>query len=378
MAMALAPSLTHKYTLSYNIAFVNDSYLLYCLHMQEKIKEVVDASQHIVVLQADNPDADSLASSLALEQILGEMGKDVSLYCGVDMPGYLKYLPGWDRVSVDLPSQFDASIIVDASTMTLLQKLAESGRQGWIASKPFVVLDHHTETDNLIPFATVMLNDPAKSSTGELIYSLAKELGWPLDKTAGEFVMTAILGDTQGLTNDLTNAETYRVMAELVDLGVDRPALEDRRREYSKMPQEIFRYKAKLIERTEFHDDGRIALVTIPQVEITQYSPLYNPAPLIQNDMLQTTGVGVTLVFKHYNDGKILCAIRANADYPIAAELAAHFGGGGHPYASGFKILDGRPFNEVKSECIRVATELLAKLEQGKPDETLQHTHTEN
>src|SRR5690606_16028240 len=193
--------------------------------------ELVAGSHKVVLLQADNPDADSLGSALALEQLLGELGKEVHLYCGVDMPGYLKYLSGWDRVSTELPSSFDLSIIVDASTMTLFQKLAESGKQGWVASKPCIVLDHHAEDNNPIPFATVNITDIGVSSTGELIYKLAKELSWPLDAISAEFIMTSILGDTQGLSNDLTTAETYRVMAELTELGVNRPALEEKRRE---------------------------------------------------------------------------------------------------------------------------------------------------
>ncbi len=35
----------------------------------EQIKSFIEASKHILVMQADNPDADSLASALALEQI---------------------------------------------------------------------------------------------------------------------------------------------------------------------------------------------------------------------------------------------------------------------------------------------------------------------
>jgi nanoRNase/pAp phosphatase (c-di-AMP/oligoRNAs hydrolase) len=56
--------------------------------------------------------------------------------------------------------------------------------------------------------------------------------------------------------------------------------------------------------------------------------------------------------------------------------LAEKLGGGGHAFASGFKITDGRPFNEVKSECITLATELLATLKQDFIDETLQHADT--
>lgn len=331
--------------------------------MQQDVKKLVDGAQRILILQADNPDADSLASALALEQILGEMGKDTYLYCAIDMPSYLKYLAGWDRVSFELPSQFDLSIIVDASTMTLFQKLAESAKQGWVASKPCIVLDHHKEVGNAIPFATVTVNKPELASTGQLIYQLGKELGWPLDETSAEFIMTSILGDTQGLSNDLTGAETYRVMAELVELGVDRPALEELRRTANKMPKEIFRYKAELIKRTEFHNDGRIALVTIPHQEIMDYSPLYNPNPLIQGEHMQTEGVLVSLSIKHYADGRITAAIRCNPAAPIADTLAEHFGGGGHQYSSGFKVTDGRGLEDVKSAAIAKATELLDKLQ---------------
>ncbi len=55
----------------------------------DKIRELLTAAQAIVIMQADNPDADSLGSALALEQIFGEIGKEPYLYCGVQIPDYL-------------------------------------------------------------------------------------------------------------------------------------------------------------------------------------------------------------------------------------------------------------------------------------------------
>lgn len=326
-----------------------------------KIEDIVKAANSIVIIQAENPDGDSLGSALALEHILGDLGKEPSMYCAVDMPTYLRYLPGWDRVSPELPNDFDASIIVDASTMTLFEHLGQP-EQKRLAAKPCVVLDHHETVDNLVPFATVTINDYQRASTGELIYHLSKQQKWPLSPQAGEFICASILGDTQGLTNQLATAETYRVMAELVELGVDRPKLEEMRREYSKMQPEIFRYKAELIKRTDFAEDGRIAFVSVPQNEIKQYSPLYNPAPLVQTDMLQTQGVEVAIVFKVYDDGRITGAIRCNPGAPVGAELAQHFGGGGHKFASGFKVTDGRKFDAIKSECLKEARKLLSEV----------------
>jgi bifunctional oligoribonuclease and PAP phosphatase NrnA len=332
--------------------------------MFDQIKEIIDGAQRIVVLQADNPDADSLGSALALEAILSDQGKDVALYCAVDIPGYLKYLTGWSRVLRELPKNFDASIIVDTSTRTLFEKSIESGEYQWLGTKPCIVIDHHAETANDIEFATVVLNPDSASSTAEVIYDFAKQAYGSIPTDAFDPIMTGILGDTQGLTNQLATAHTYEIMSELIAAGADRPALEELRREGSKMHESIFRYKGQLIERTEFANDNQIAYVSIPQAELITYSPLYNPGPLIQPDMLQTDGVRVGIVFKVYDDGKITGMIRCNAGAEIANKIAVRFGGGGHGFAAGFKITDGKPFNEVKSECIAYTTELLTNLDQ--------------
>ncbi|HET6925038.1 MAG TPA: DHH family phosphoesterase [Candidatus Saccharimonadales bacterium] len=341
--------------------------------MQDKIKELVDGAQRIVVVQADNPDADSLGSALSLEHILGDLGKDVAMYCGVDVPTYLRYLTGWGRIVNELPSSFDLSIVVDASTYTLLEKLEQSGQLGWLKPKPCIVLDHHATVERPIDFATVSLVEPKAASTGQLIYELAHSLGWKVNKTAAGHIMSSILGDTQGLMNYQTTAQTYRVMADLTDLGADRPLLEELRREYSRMAQDVFRYKGELIRRLDFAADGRIAHVSIPQAEINEYSPHYNPAVLIQFDSLQVNSVQLSIVFKTYDDGRITGKLRSNLIAPVAGKLAEHMGGGGHPYSAGFKVTDGRPFNEVKSECLAFATELLDNLDKDAPDEALQH-----
>lgn len=332
--------------------------------MQDKIKQLVTGAQHIVVVQADNPDADSLGSALALEEILGDLGKQVTLYCGVDMPSYLHYMSGWDRVVSDLPKQFDLSIIVDASTYTLLEQLSKTQQLGWLKTKPAVVLDHHTSIEKPLDFAEVTLTEPTTSSTGELIFTLSQQLGWPVNQAAGEHIMSAILGDTQGLVNSMTSANTYRVMAALIELGVNRPRLEELRREASKMPQAIYRYKAELLKRTSFSDDGSIAYLTIPQSEINTYSPFYNPAVLVQFDSLQVVGVQVSIVFKTYDDGHLTAKIRCNSGAPIAAKLAEQMGGGGHTYASGFKIKDGKLIDEIRNSCLAAAGQLLTEHNQ--------------
>jgi len=322
-----------------------------------ELNQLINQAQNIVIMQADNPDGDSLASALALEQILGDMGKEPYLYCGVEMPSYLRYLAGWDRVSKELPNKLDLSIIVDTSAISLFDSLEKSGHKGWVAGKPCIVLDHHA-VENTIPFATVVYNQPVVA-TGEVIYELARELGWPLDITAKNMIATAILSDSLGLNSEGTSPRSIHIIAELVEGGVRLSELDNLRRTLMRKSAELVRYKGQLLQRIEYNADGRIATIDIPWEEIQKYSHAYNPTMLVMDDMRQTEGVDVAIGFKSYPDGKVTAKIRCNYGITIAGKLAEHFGGGGHVYASGFKVAGGRPFDEIKSECLRVATDLL-------------------
>lgn len=330
----------------------------------DKLGGLINEAQRIVILQADNPDGDSLASALALEQILGDMGREPSLYCGVDMPTYLRYLPGWDRVEKELPKDFDLSIIVDTSAISLFETLQKNSQDRRLAKKPCVVIDHHA-VDISIPFATLVINLPAVA-TGEVIYELAQELKWPLNETAQDMLATSIMSDSLGLISEGTSPRSIRIIADLVDSGVKLARLEDSRRAMMRKSPELLRYKGQLLQRLELHADNRIATVTIPWEEIEKYSQSYNPPMLVIDDMRQIEDTEVAIAFKVYKDGKVTAKIRCNYGSAIAADLAKAFGGGGHPYASGFKVTDGRSFTEIKAECIKIASQLLDKVKDKK------------
>ncbi len=329
--------------------------------MEQKIQDFVQTAKKIVIIQADNPDGDSLASSLALEHILGDVGKDVVMYCGVNIPSYLRYMEGWDRVVNELPSDFDASIVVDTGSLLLLETLEKSGKLSWLASKPNLVLDHH-KTESTITFASIT-HSPTAAATGEVIYELATKFDWPMNLQAKEFIAIAIMSDSLGLISEGASSRTIHVIAELVQHGVSLAKLETARRAMQRKSPELLAFKGRLLERVEYHADQRLAIITIPWPEIEKYSHAYNPSMLIIDDMRMVENVAVAIAFKLYPDGRITGKIRANHGYGIADKLAEHFSGGGHVYASGFRVTDGRSIDEVKATLISKATELLDTLD---------------
>jgi phosphoesterase RecJ-like protein len=320
----------------------------------------IEAATDIVIIQADNPDGDSLASALALENILGDMGKHVALFCAIDMPTYLRYIPGWSRVENELPHSFDLSIIVDTSAVSLLEQLSSHGQIDRLKAKPCIVIDHH-DVEATITFATLTINYPAVA-TGEIVYELARQCNWSINQEAKNAVAVSILSDSLGLMTAATTARSIHIIGELVEQGVNLASLETLRRDMMRKTPQLVHYKGILLQRIEYHAADRIATLTIPWEEIETYSPLYNPSVLALDDMRLTENTAIAIAFKVYKDGKVTGKIRCNYGITIANTLAEHFGGGGHIYASGFKVSDGRPFNELKAECIRYATELLDTL----------------
>lgn len=330
----------------------------------DKFNKLLADSSNIVVIQADNPDGDSLASALALEAGLDNIGKNVTLFCGVDIPTYLRHIPGWDRVVNELPKIFDLSIIVDTSAISLLDSLVKSSEINWVKTKPVIIIDHHA-SEPTIDFSAEIINVPA-SSTGEILYGIFQANKWSLDTDTAEKLATSILFDTMGLTSESVSANTLSVLSDLVGKGVVLAKLEERRRESNKKSIGLVKYKAKLLERVSVDIDSRIATVDIPWAEIEKYSHLYNPPMLVMDEMRMIEGVEVAIAFKTYPDGKITGKIRANYGIKIADKLAENFGGGGHPYAAGFKMNKAENPDKIKRECIEYAGKLLDELRHDK------------
>ena len=91
--------------------------------MYKNFTEFLNGKEKICVIQAENPDGDSLGSALALESLLKD--KEVSLYCPIDIPKYLRYFDGWSRVTNEFTFNADGYIIVDTAAEILLSKLLE-------------------------------------------------------------------------------------------------------------------------------------------------------------------------------------------------------------------------------------------------------------
>ena len=74
--------------------------------------------------------------------------------------------------------------------------------------------------------------------------------------------------------------------------------------------------------------------------------------------MKMVEGVEVAVAIKTYPDGKVTGKIRTSK--PIADKVAGYFGGGGHPFAAGFRTYD-TTYDDVLRDLVFCCNDLLFK-----------------
>ena len=321
--------------------------------MYQEFKELVDSVQKVTIIQAENPDADSLGSAIALGEVLRTCNKDVFHHCAVEIPKYLRYIPGWEEVSSEFNSSTELIIIVDASAQSLLEKslnLFDSSK------KQIVVFDHH-RTEATLENIELIYNQPEKASTSEVLFECFTELNLTIPKKAATAMLYSILGDTLGLTSVATSTQTVQTFAELVKLhDIKLGDLDEKRRALNKKPFKIFEYKQRLMTQAEFHFNNELATVTIPLEDIKEYSDLYNPSALFMEELRSVEEIRMAIAFKVYED-RVTAKLREIHNAPFCNKLAEAFGGGGHPYAAGFKVYDIE-LDELKKQVLKKYYEL--------------------
>ncbi len=321
--------------------------------MYDKFTDFIRNKQRICIIQAENPDGDSLGSAIALDYIL--QNSENRLYCPVDIPRYLHYFADWSRVENEFDYSADGYIIVDTAAGILLSKLLDDAAiRNCLYDKPVLVLDHH-ETEDDLDFSHEAIIETLPACA-DLIFRIAKDQQLEIPVEAAKAIYAAISSDTLGLVSPSVTADTMRTMANLIELGVNPAELDETRREFMKKSPRILDYKADLIKKIDYALDGALATVHIPFEDIQRYSDEYNPNVLILEELRLVQGVAVAVSIKTYPDGKVTGKVRTSL--PIADKVAGYFGGGGHPYAAGFRTYD-TSYDEVVADLVGVMPRLM-------------------
>ena len=281
-----------------------------------------------------NVDADGLASALAVQHALAQLGVPaVTLISDGQLPHNLRFLPGVESVRLygrdPLPA-YDVLCLLDCSDRRRLGNFSADDPRRVDGSVPIVNIDHHITNDR---YGTVNVVVPDAASTAEIVAELLAAWRIEITTAIAQCLLAGIYGDTLGLRTPATTSRTMRTAADLVDAGANPAPIVDA----------LFRLKPKstvcLWERClrNVQWTGPLIWTELTLEILAACRALPSEAEGLVNFLSGTEGSRAAAILYEDDQGWRVSLRSIHEDVDVAA-IAAVFGGGGHPRAAGCQI----------------------------------------
>ena len=298
-------------------------------------KRLLEGKRRILVSGHLSPDGDALGSMIALVRLLKDAGFEAFATADVNALGKPGFLEGVDGIipvrKLKRQKKFDLFIAVDCASF---ERMPPEVRP--VAEKlPKVCVDHHVTNDG--SFADVSIVDPSASSTGEIVWRIAKWNEWKLDRAIAEALWVAIVTDSGRFAYDATKPGTLRAAGDLLKHGVRTAFINDIL--YGSFTRKAIELKRIAWRSLHVWKNRKVAEVTLTRDDFREVRGTKADAEDIIEIPRSVARNEIALFFYQIPDRtkETRCSIRTRGDWD-ATVLAGKFGGGGHVKAAGCTI----------------------------------------
>jgi bifunctional oligoribonuclease and PAP phosphatase NrnA len=305
----------------------------------QAIELLLATPKKIAIIPHRGPDGDAMGSTLGLYHFLLKNNHQPTVIAPNDFPDFLAWLPGSETVKIfEKDTENSIKILEEAEIIFTLDFNAfhRTGEMEHTLAKltaPFIMIDHHQKPDD---YAAYMYSDTAFGSTCEMVYNFISFLDkkQDLDKTIGTCLYTGILTDSGSFRFPGTTGNTHRIIAELIDLGVENtqiPVMLFDNSSYSRL-----QLLGRALQNLKVFEDYKTSYTTLAQTELDAFHYVKGDTEGIVNYGLSIKGICFTAIFIENKDENIIkISFRSQGGFDVNQFARDHFNGGGHSNAAG-------------------------------------------
>ncbi|MFI5358735.1 MAG: bifunctional oligoribonuclease/PAP phosphatase NrnA [Halanaerobiales bacterium] len=300
----------------------------------EQIREEMLKWNRFIIMGHVDPDGDCIGSLFALKWYLDSLNKSSLVLLTEELAEKYTVL-GIEENDYRLFADYPLSAREDTCYIALDAGNPERlGEGAQIADKVFLInIDHHV--DNPL-YGRLNYVNPEKAAVGEIIYDLISlDKDYQMDRKVATAVAAAIISDTGAFRYQNTSAGVFRIMAELMKAGIDVYAIN--RAMFSNYRYSALKLLGEALSTLKVSADGKIAHLRVEQRMLEETGAELNDTSGLVNYARDLSGVEVGISFIEVDEKTIRVSFRSNEYCPVN-EVAAFFGGGGHPRAAGCTI----------------------------------------
>jgi phosphoesterase RecJ-like protein len=270
-----------------------------------------------------------------MAEILRRQGKETVVVNGDPVPDSLAFLPGSGSIrlaaEVSKPVEVDLLLVLDSAGV---DRVGEGAWAAFRGHECVVNIDHHVSNSL---FGDLNYVDPKSPATGQIVFQLARAFGWDVTPAARDNLFAAISTDTGSFRYPNTTAETYRIAAELLEMGADVGSLSQAL--YESYPMRRIELLRELMKEMESRFDGRVMLLKLRKQVIDQLGVGPGDTEGLIDLIRSVHSVIVALFFEDLPNGKIRVSARSKKPAMDVGEICGAFGGGGHQLAAGARMV---------------------------------------
>jgi phosphoesterase RecJ-like protein len=302
----------------------------------DRILDEIRQSDTFCVVGHIRPDGDCVGSQLGLTLALQNQGKKVLCWNEDCIPQKYEFLdPARTIQKPKSGHEFDCVIATDAASFERLGKVGDCIAE----RKRFINIDHHESNTRYADINWVSAREP---STGELIFRLLKAAKWPITKPIADCLFTAVSTDTGSFQYATTLPGTYQVAGELVRRGADLARICDE--VYQSYPLSRARLLRHVYSHFKLTHNNEIAYFWLRKADFARSGAESCDSEGLIDHIRAIAPVVVACVFEEIEPELTRVSLRSKSVKINVNEVAARFGGGGHPAAAGARI-PGKPLS---------------------------------
>lgn len=308
----------------------------------EQLKSFIDSAQKITIITHTNPDGDTIGSSLAISNLLVQLGKETKVITPDELPDFLNWLPNANEsIDYSKDSNIAEKAMNDADLIFCMDYNA-AHRTGNFASVlekanvPKIMIDHHLFPDE--DFFDLLFSYPESSSTSELFFHIIEAAGWIdlIDESIATPLFVGIMTDTGSFAHSCDRKEVFEVTANLIEFGdLKIKAIHDKI--YNNFKENRLRFLGycisnKLIVRAE----RRTAYIWVSLEDMQKFDVSEGDLEGIVNYALSIEGIELAVLLKEKKE-VVKLSFRSRAVFNVNMFAREYFNGGGHFNAAGGK-----------------------------------------
>ena len=290
------------------------------------------------MLTHKNPDGDAIGSMLGLYHYLRNNKYEVTAMTPDEYPEFLQWMPGSSEIirfskdkkqGIKAIKEADIIFNLDFNTSDRL-----GGMEAYVLSSTSIkiLIDHHPSPS---AFSDYIISETTASSAAELIFLFIKALDgkshWT--KQIAECLFTGIMTDTGCFSYNSSAGDTYRIVAELLDTGINKDDI------FSKVYNNFSDNRMRLLgyvldKKMVVNRDYKTAYISLTQKELKEYKFTFGDSEGFVNYPLSIKGIIFSALFIE-KDKFIKISFRSKGNFPANIFSEKYFNGGGHLNAAG-------------------------------------------